>query len=159
MILPLTFAQVKPGVYRSGYPASKSSSFIQTLQLKSMISLLNPIELRPDVKAFCLENNVQLIEADIGVNKEPFLTMNDNVVTVVMNHLANESNLPCLIFCLNGKLRTSCMVGCIRREMGWSLSSIKEEFEQYTDGEGDLLDLLYIQNYNNIIANDLNRSM
>jgi tyrosine-protein phosphatase SIW14 len=111
MILPLGFARVDENVYRSGYPAKKSLDFIGTLGLKSMVSLLNPSENRSDLKAHCKAHDIFLFEADIGVNKEPFLSMNAEVVTAVLKHLDNKSNLPCLLFCSNGKLRTSCMIG------------------------------------------------
>lgn len=111
MILPLGFAKVDENVYRSGYPANKSLDFISTLGLKSMVSLLNPSENRHDLKFYCKANNLTFLEADIGVNKEPFLSMDRDAVASVLNHLEDKSNLPCLLFCSNGKLRTSCMIG------------------------------------------------
>lgn len=98
-------------LYRSGYPANKSLDYISTLGLKSMVSLINPAENRSDLKQYCKKNNITLLEADIGVNKEPFLSMKADVVASVIDHLEDSSNLPCLLFCSNGKLRTSCMVG------------------------------------------------
>ena len=52
-----------------------------------------------------------------------------------------------LIFCTTGKSRTSCAVGCYRKQLGWSLVSIFHEFEQYCDGEGGVADFLFIENF------------
>ena len=111
MIVPLGFAKVTPTVYRSGYPASKSLDFINSLGLKSIVSLINRSEVRQDLRNFCESNNIELVCYDVGVNKEPFLAMNTEAVCNVMKHLDHSSNLPCLIFCTNGKLRSAASGG------------------------------------------------
>jgi tyrosine-protein phosphatase SIW14 len=54
---------------------------------------------------------------------------------------------PVLIFDTNGKVRCSCVVGCIRKYSGWSLSSIFQEFEQFAEPEGGVADMLFIENH------------
>lgn len=151
MLLPIGFSRVTDQIYRCAYPANKALSFIDTLNLTSMVSLINPSEIKNELHEYCQKRNILLIEADIGVNKEPFLHMNINAVDEVMEHISTllESKQgKCLIFCANGKLRTSCMVGCLRKQLlNWNMASIMEEFESFSDGDGDLLDAVFIQNY------------
>jgi len=151
MLLPIGLSRVTDQIYRSGYPANKSLAYIDSLHLTSIVSLINPSEIRQDLYDYCLQKNISLIETDIGVNKEPFLHMNTDAIDKVIEHISTlleSKEGKCLIFCSNGRLRTSCMVGCIRKQlMNWNLSSIMEEFECFSDGDGDLLDAVFIQNY------------
>ena len=39
------------------------------------------------------------------------------------------------------------LVGCFRKREDWSISAIIEELEMYCDGEGDLLDSLFIEQF------------
>ena len=45
------------------------------------------------------------------------------------------------------QLRTSCVIGCLRRRMRWSLATIIQEFESYADPEGSMHDILFIENF------------
>lgn len=70
------------------------------------------------------------------------------IVSLVTNEITAKDNQPVLIFCLNGKVRTGCVVGCIRKQLqGWAISSIMEEFEQFAEPEGGLCDLAFIDRY------------
>jgi hypothetical protein len=74
---PPGFSAVKTGLYRSSYPNKRTYSFIHTLKLKSLICL-QPEDLRDDLRKFCESNEINLITIDVGVNREPFLQM-DNI--------------------------------------------------------------------------------
>lgn len=45
------------------------------------------------------------------------------------------------------QLLTSCVVGCLRVKMNWSLSSIIQEFENQCEPEGGLHDIQFIENF------------
>ena len=59
VVMPLSFSIVEDGVYRSGYPNSKSLPFIQTLNLKLLICLC-PNELRGDLEEFASSHSIEL---------------------------------------------------------------------------------------------------
>lgn len=44
-------------------------------------------------------------------------------------------------------MRTSNVVACMRRRLGWSLASIFQEFDQYAQPEGGLCDYLFIEQF------------
>eukprot|EP01040_Poterioochromonas_malhamensis_P010444 gene10444-11363_t len=81
------------------------------------------------------------------MNQEPFVSMDSNEVRKAVQTMSDTSNYPMLVFCLNGKLRTSCVVSCFRKAQRWSMVKIIEEFEQYAEAEGGLCDLSFIERF------------
>ena len=115
---PIGFGEILPGVYRSAYPKKSNYDFLKTLALKTLISL-QPQDLRFELKEYCSDHNIEIIEANVGTNQEPFVVMSGSIVNEVINITNDTLKHPILIFCNNGKLRTSCVVGCIRRVNNW----------------------------------------
>lgn len=145
-LVPLIFGKVEEGVYRSAYPATKSLPFLSQLALKSMICL-QPNDLKPELEEFCAQNSIILIKCDIKYNQDPFVVMSDEAMTTVMDFANNPENQPTLLFCTTGKVRTGCAVACLRKRLKWCMSSIIQEFEQFTDPEGGLCDLQFIEGF------------
>ena len=143
---PLEFGCISDKIYRSSYPAKKTLEFISRLGLRSMICL-NPLDLNNDLIKFCSSNNVEIFECDIGFNQEPFISMNADAVRSTVNYAMNPINQPCLVFCNNGKSRTSCVTGCIRKHLGWSQTSISFEYEKYMGQDRLALDLQFIESF------------
>ena len=149
-IVPLGFALVTKiqgnEIYRSAYPANRTLPFVKTLGLKTMVCL-TPSDIKQSLRDFARENGISLMEMDVGCNKEPFQAMNDKVVSEAVSLLVDPSQHPLLVFCTNGKVRTGCVVGCYRRLQGWALVSVIHEFEQYTDKEGGVSDLVFLESW------------
>ena len=64
---PLRFSMVQPSLYRGAYPREVNFKFLETLQLKTIISLTpNPItkETDPELYNFAKENQIQLIHLE-----------------------------------------------------------------------------------------------
>lgn len=175
MSIPLGFARVCDGVYRSAYPATKTLPFVDSLKLRSVVCLY-PKDLRADLRAHLTERGIKMCEADVGANQEPFLVMSSSAVSAVLRFIDSEENRPVLIFCTNGKVRlmklftrdvrqharshstnspphhfsqvrTGCLVGCLRKQQGWSLVSIIHELEQGSEGEAGLADASFIETF------------
>ena len=144
---PLAFARVDAGIYRSAYPTKKSLQYIlDNLFLKSLVCLC-PNELRSDVRDFALNNSIEIREYNIGFNQEPFISMFEEPVRKAIDFIADETNHPVLIFCLTGQKKTSCLIGCYRRSLNWSLASVLHEYELHNDPEGILSDMIFIENF------------
>ena len=77
---PIGFGQVSEGVYRSAYPANSTLPFLKTLHLHTLIAL-QPRDIRDDLRIFCQEEGIRIVEADFGVNQEPFVTISEEVGT------------------------------------------------------------------------------
>ena len=121
LVTPLGFAKVEEGVYRSSYPTEACIRFIETLGLKTLIAL-QPEDIRSDLREYCGKSGINIVEADIGLNQEPFLVMSEEVVNTLLDVLMDTRNHPTMILCNNGRLRTSCLVGCLRRAKNWYIS-------------------------------------
>eukprot|EP01038_Epipyxis_sp_PR26KG_P005974 gene5974-8229_t len=151
LFLPLAYAIVCDGIYRSSYPTDRTHLFIETLHLKSMIYLnenISPIPSRHNsLLLYAKERNIQFLEFDIKVNQEPFLTMSEETIDNILDFIQDSIHQPILIFCNNGKLRTSCLIACLRIRLGWSISSTIREMEQFADHEVGLADFHFIENY------------
>lgn len=143
-LVPLVFGTVQEGIYRSAYPAGKSLPFIaQQLHLKSMVSL-HPNDVRPELEEYCALNSINLFKCDIKFNQDPFVVMSDEAMNTVISFIQDPANQPVLVFCSSGKIRTGCAVACLRKRMKWCMSSIIQEFELYTDPDGGLCDMHFV---------------
>lgn len=144
--LPLGFSRVADGVYRSAYPGTRTLPFLSSLNLRSLVCL-NPKDVRSELRDYAKQHSLRLFEGDVGVNQEPFLVMSSFEVDSVLRFVSDPTNHPVLIFCTNGKVRTGTVVGCLRKQMGWSIVSIFHELEQATDGDATLADQLFIEQF------------
>lgn len=146
LVPPIGFAQVHEGIYRSAYPVPSCMPFLEKLDIKTMICLC-PADLRADLITYAEEYKINLQSFDVKVNQEPFLSMDDDQMTQALEMLSNPVHRPVLIFCVTGKVKTSCLVGCFRKQQSWSFASITEEFELFAEAEGGLCDLAYIHRF------------
>jgi tyrosine-protein phosphatase SIW14 len=133
-------------VYRSAYPANKCFPFITKLQLKTVICL-TPNDLRSDFREYCQTLSINLMEFDIRHNQEPFLVMSEDTMESILDAISCKENQPVMVFCTSGKVKTSTIIACLRKRLDWSLSSIIAEFELFSDSEGGIFDLHFIENY------------
>lgn len=147
---PLNFSCVGNGIFRSAYPVYSSMAFLEQLSIKTFICLC-PNDLKNDFQIDVESRGIKLLLFDVKINQEPFLSMDDEQVTQAIEAAMNQTH-PVLIFCLTGKVRTSCVVACMRKVQGWSFASITEEFESFADSEGGLCDLAYIHRFQPIAS-------
>ena len=68
------------------------------------------------------------------VNKVNVLKAITNILKV--DFISDESNHPTLVFCITGQKKTGCVIGCLRKMSGWSLTSILHEYELFNDQIG-----------------------
>ena len=148
IVPPIVFARVGPGIYRSAYPATKSLHFIDTLHLKSMVALIDkPNDIKKELREYVHTHGITMIECPVGINQEPFVTMSESAVKEAVEFLSNPINHPVMIFCTTGRSKTSVVIGCYRRlRLGWSISSVVHEYEQFMDPDGGVADIAFMEN-------------
>lgn len=149
LFAPLAFSLVTSGIYRSAYPNERTYAFLAPYQFRTFISLA-PAEIRPELRHYCHQQGIALLEYDVKFNQEPFLTMDASAVQQAIRtalQAGGSAQSPVLIFCVNGKVRTGGVVACLRKHLHWSMVSIIEEFEHFADPEGQLSDLMFIDRY------------
>jgi hypothetical protein len=59
----------------------------------------------------------------------------------------DRSHHPVLIHCNQGKHRTGCVVGCVRRAQRWSLISIFEEYRRFAGDKARVVDQQFIERF------------
>ena len=104
IIAPINFAQISPGVYRSGYPNKKNFSFLQKLKLKCVL-YIGTLPKKEDDLTFHRENlafyekeGIRFLHLDVGENREPFLQMNHKIVSQVVKLLLGTFSFSMIFF-------------------------------------------------------------
>ena len=143
---PENFAMVWRGVYRSGFPTKKNLAFLQQLGLRSILFLC-PEEYPDSHLGFLEEQGVQLLHFGVTGNKEPFDEMSDDVVRAALRAVIDPANHPVLIHCNQGKHRTGCLVGCLRRMQRWSLVAICDEYRRFAGSKARVVDQQFIERF------------
>ncbi|ORX37769.1 tyrosine phosphatase family-domain-containing protein [Kockovaella imperatae] len=143
LIPPENFAIVAPGVYRSGFPMRKNFPFMETLRLKTILTLV--LEEYPEANLkWCQDQDIQFMQFGIPGNKEPFDNIPEEVICAALVQILDKRNHPLLIHCNKGKHRTGCLVGCIRRIQSWSLTSIFDEYRRFSNPKSRAVDQQFI---------------
>lgn len=141
---PVNFSKVCKGIYRCGFPTKKNFQFLKTLRLKSIIYLCEE-EYPPSNLKFVTTHGISLLEFGGSGNKEPFTHMDPTQTRKAVRAAMDPDNQPVLIHCNQGKHRTGCVVGCIRKEMNWSLCSIFNEYRMLSHPKERFLDQQFIE--------------
>ncbi|KAI9845373.1 MAG: hypothetical protein M1838_001773 [Thelocarpon superellum] len=135
---PPNFSMVKPAIYRSGFPTPEHFPFLQTLGLKSILSLVAEEYPAANV-AFMEENHIQHFQVPIPGNKDAADISTSDIMTA-MAVVLDSRNHPLLIHCNKGKHRTGCVVACMRKVHEWKLHAALQEYRQHSQPKERLAD-------------------
>jgi hypothetical protein len=152
--LPVNFAQVGPGIYRSSYPQAAHFSALQPLKVKTIITLL-PGEICPGYQSFMRIDGIAHYQIQILANKDPDVYTGDEVVNKVIKLILDPANHPILVHCNKGKHRTGCITACFRKVTGWSLDACLAEYEKYSKPKSRELDKVFIARFDASILKPL----
>lgn len=144
LIPPTNFSMVEKGIYRSGFPNAANFEFLDTLDLRSIIYLCP--EPYPEANLeFLKSHGIQLFQFGIEGTKEPIATIPFDTIMEALRVLLDVRNHPILIHCKQGKHRTGCLVGCLRKLQSWCLSSVFEEYRRFAAAKTRVTDLRFIE--------------
>lgn len=135
---PLRFSMIQPNLYRGAYPREINFKFIETLHLKTIISLTpNPIspETDPQLYNFAKENHILLIHlecAQSGKGKKRGVPLDYEITIQALHYIIHSQYQPIYVHCYNGGQVTSLLVACLRKLQFWSAISIFNEFINFT---------------------------
>ncbi len=120
---PINFSAVSEGLYRSGYPQTPDYPFIQSLKLRTIVTLVNK-ELPDGYQEFIQDNRITHKIFDMaGTKKEDIpIEMMRSIYAVV----SDRENYPLLIHCNHGRHRTGCVVGVLRKSSQWNMKRISK---------------------------------
>ncbi|KAF4119502.1 hypothetical protein GMORB2_4632 [Geosmithia morbida] len=141
---PANFGVVIPGVYRSGYPTKDDFSYLQGLELKTVVTLVKKDELDDGLGEFATENGINQIIFNIkGTKKEAIAP---SAMRMILEVVLNPNNYPLLIHCNRGKHRTGCVVASMRMTAGWENHHALSEYRAYAEPKVRDCDVEYITN-------------
>ena len=143
---PENFAMVWKGIYRSGYPSKRNLTFLRTLGLRSILFLC-PEDYPDSHLGFLEECGIQLLQFGVVGNKEPFDEIPEDVLRAALDAVLDQTNQPILIHCNQGKHRTGCLVGCLRKVQRWSLVAIFEEYRRFAGSKARVVDQHFIERF------------
>ncbi|KAI5959664.1 OCA1 [Candida margitis] len=146
IIPPLNFCPVEKQLYRSGQPSIINQSFLNQLNLKTILWLASE-EPNDDFLDYCLSQSINIeyvgmLNELMEFDKQPQLNMNpwdsltEPTITKALELIVDKSNYPMLVCCGMGRHRTGTVVGCLRRLQGWNLASVSEEYRRFTGSRG-----------------------
>ncbi|KAK2763995.1 hypothetical protein FQN54_009614 [Arachnomyces sp. PD_36] len=156
--LPINFAEVVPGVYRSSFPLQPHLKALEKLDLKTIITLVDE-EYPPEYLEFVEENEIVHHKIHIVANKDPTVYASEETILRVLRIVLDKSNHPLLIHCNKGKHRTGCIVACFRKVQGWSLTAAITEYLKYSEPKSRTLDRNFITAFDETTLTDLAKSV
>ncbi|KAJ3362331.1 hypothetical protein GGF32_006166 [Allomyces javanicus] len=152
LVVPDTFAQVEPNVYRSGMPAAAHIPYLRTLHLKSVLVLSPDLPPRA-VLAFLDEQKIELIHlgqphawrptlgspstlSSTAASSSPPATWRpvpEELIKEALELVLDASRThPVLVCCTTGVHETGVLVACLRRMQRWNFNSIVAEFRAFS---------------------------
>ncbi|ESW15968.1 hypothetical protein PHAVU_007G118300 [Phaseolus vulgaris] len=147
VVAPTNFSMVEEGLFRSSFPRSSNFSFLETLNLRSVVYLC-PQPYPQQNLHFLQSQNIQFFH--FGIQGKTDLSVpgvKDSILEAV-KVLIDVRNHPVLVHCNQGKHRTGCVVGCFRKLQSWCLSSVFEEYKQFAGAKSRTTDLSFIETVN-----------
>ncbi|KAK7243249.1 hypothetical protein RIF29_38040 [Crotalaria pallida] len=144
LVPPSNFSMVEESIFRSSFPHPSNFPFLQTLNLRSIIYLCNEPYPQENLK-FLQLHNIRLFQFGIEGKKENSSPIRKDSITEALKVLIDVRNHPVLIHCKQGKHRTGCLVGCLRKLQNWCLSSVFEEYQRFAGVKSRITDLTFIE--------------
>ncbi|KAI9829062.1 MAG: hypothetical protein M1832_000085 [Thelocarpon impressellum] len=102
LVPPINFAEVVPGIYRSGFPTLENFEFMKGLALKSILTLV-PEKYPDENVAFMVDNSIRHFQVPIPGNKDTANISAENILAA-LSVVLDCSNLPIMIHCNKGKV-------------------------------------------------------
>lgn len=141
---PDNFAMVYSAVYRSSFPSKKHYSFLKSLNLKTVLTLV-PDEYPDENRDFFRQEGITFHQIGMPGNKEPFVIIPDEKIRQALAIVLDKRNHPLLIHCNKGKHRTGCLVGCLRKMQCWSTTAVFDEYRKFSYPKSRAMDQLFIE--------------
>jgi tyrosine-protein phosphatase SIW14 len=141
---PVNFSQVFDGLYRSGYPQPEDYPFLQSLNLKTIVTLVNK-ELPEGYREFMETNHITHRVFDMAGTKKEEIPV--ELMRSIIQVVSDRRNYPMLIHCNHGKHRTGCVIGVLRKSKNWDMKRIIDEYTSFAEPKVRETDLKYLADF------------
>lgn len=128
---PDQYGLVESQVYRSAFLTPASFDFINLLNLRTVVNLSQEVPVRA-VLSFFQENNITLENVGLQVwTSMAFAPITQELIKEALQYVLDESRHPLLLMSSSGTHQVGVLVGCLRRQQGWNLASILDEYRSF----------------------------
>ncbi|KAI1426326.1 tyrosine phosphatase family-domain-containing protein [Xylaria sp. FL1777] len=141
---PVNFSMVCEGLYRSGYPQTQDYPFMQGLNLKTIVTLVNK-ELPDGYQEFIRNNQITHKIFDMAGTKKEDISI--ELMCSIYAVVSNRENYPLLIHCNHGRHRTGCVVGVLRKSSQWNMKRIIDEYTTFAEPKVREVDIKYLAEF------------
>lgn len=131
LIAPLRFACIDPQIYRGSYPNPINTTFMESLGLRTIISV-TPEALDIDIKG-AERIHIHSAASSGKSKKKREVPITLEIVEQALEVLEDPLARPIYIHCMNGSQVTALITACYRRRQQWSMTSTLQEFERHSD--------------------------
>lgn len=119
-------------VYRGAYPKSRNFRFLETLHLRTIVSLTpKPIDDDAEFSAWAHSQNrelgIRVVHIRTEKPKEETGGLTREGAARAIMEVLNRENLPLYVHCLDGIEVTSTLIACLRKIQGWTDAAIRSE--------------------------------
>ncbi|KAF8423646.1 tyrosine phosphatase family-domain-containing protein [Tirmania nivea] len=136
LIPPLRFAIVETNVYRGSYPRPLNFAFLESLRLKTILSL-TPAPLIEPVAEWCKQQGIKMIHHTPDKSGKKSIPLSHQDVKFAIEAcgsiILDSKNSPVYIHCLNGSEATGLVMACLRKLQFWAASCIFSELQRFSE--------------------------
>lgn len=130
---PLNFSQIEGRLYRSSFPRPGNYEFLDSLNLRTILCLVEDEPLPAQYIDWTHRRGIDLIQIGMPGHKEAFRDgIPYELVGEALRLVVNASRYPMLIHCNRGKHRTGTVVACLRKLKGWHVSRALNEYAVFS---------------------------
>ncbi|KAK0740770.1 tyrosine phosphatase family-domain-containing protein [Schizothecium vesticola] len=142
---PQNFGVIVPGIlFRSSFPQANNYAFLEGLKLKTIVTLVQK-DFSPHFFDFVAKNGIKHHIVDMkGTKKEEIPA---HTMAAILQLVLDEQHHPLLIHCKQGRHRTGCVVGAVRKVTGWNIGDILDEYKSYAQPKPRDCDIDYLTGF------------
>lgn len=142
---PTNFGAVEEGfIYRSGYPQPKNYSFLESLNLKTILTLV-PEPLSKEYLEFIHAHRIRHVQIHIPANKDGVIKITPERMCMALSVVLDRRHHPLLIHCNRGKHRTGCVTACLRKVQTVVTEAAIAEYRDYSSPKSREDDMTFIR--------------
>ena len=142
------FGEISLGIYRSSFPGPRNIEHLQSLQLKTLITLVTT-PFAPEVEAWIASSGITHYRFNITAHKKHDDKISTDDVAAVMKLLTDETKQPMLMHCNKGRHRTGCMTAAFCKLRGVDEERVVADYHEFAQPKARELDIAFISGLRN----------
>jgi protein-tyrosine phosphatase len=146
LIPPRNFGKVfSKRIFRSGFPKKEDFAYLANLTLTTIVTLV-PGPYSTEYEEFMKKEGIRHIMIPLSSNRDALRVKNEEVAKI-LRIILDKTNQPVLIHCNQGKHRTGCVIGALRRVQGWHLEDALRQYRRFAGIKCRKLDQEFIKEF------------